>query len=180
MTKIAKNNIQLIDLGLPSGTLWADRNIGASSPEGYGDYFRFGETVPFMEDSPFYKYEDINEDIAGTDKDAATIILGAKFRMPTFGQIKELVDFCSRKWTQINGVNGIMATGPNGNSIFFPAAGYRRYSNGSLSNVGSTGCYWSASPTSSSYGRYLDLSSSDWHWLSSTRAYSFAVRSING
>ena len=180
MTKIATNNIQLIDLGLPSGTLWADRNVGADKPEEYGDYFRFGETVPFTEKSPEYVYNDINESIAGTDKDAATTILGANFRMPTFEQIKELLRFCSRQWTQFNGVTGTMVTGPNGNSIFFPASGLRSYSDGSLYAVGSFGYYWSASPYSSNYGHNLYFHSGNWYWYDGNRALGFAVRPVNG
>ena len=180
MADNTRNKIQLIDLGLPSGTLWADRNVGADSPEGYGDYFRFGETTPFTEKSPSYKYEDINYNIAGKDKDAATTLLGAKFRMPTFYQIKELLNFCSCQWTQVNGVNGIVVTGPNGNSIFLPAAGYRNYSNGSLDNVGSYGNYWSASPYRSEYGRTFYLGPTIWYWLYDNRAYGLPVRPVNG
>ena len=143
--KYSKNEITLIDLGLPSGTLWADRNVGADKPEGYGDYFRFGETVPFTENSTTYNLENIKKGIAGTDKDAATTILGVQYRMPTFEQIEELVKFCSWKWTQINGVNGTMLIGPNGNSIFFPASGLRDYCYGSLHGVGSYVCNWSGS-----------------------------------
>ena len=174
------NDIQLIDLGLPSGTLWADRNVGAETPEGYGDYFRFGETTPFTENSPSYKYENINEDIAGTDKDAATTILGAHFRMPTIVQIKELLDYCSRQWTQVNGVNGIKMTGPNGNSVFLPASGGRLYSDCSLHNVGSYGYCWSASPYSSNYGRVLRLGSSVCGGSYSNRANGFPVRAVKG
>ena len=180
MKKQPIHNPQLIDLGLPSGTLWADRNIGASSPEGHGDYFRFGETTPFTENSPEYVYKDINESIAGTDKDAATTILGAQFRMPTFKQIKELLDYCSREWTQVNGVNGIVATGPNSNSIFLPASGLRYYSGGSLNIVGSYGYYWSASPCSSYIGHNLSFYSDYWGWSYSNRAFGFPVRPVNG
>ena len=173
--------IQLIDLGLPSGTLWADRNVGADKPEEYGDYFRFGETTPFTEKSPEYVYNDINESIAGTDKDAATTILGAQFHMPTFKQIKELLDYCSREWTQVNGVNGTIVTGPNGNSIFLPASGLRFYDDGSLFNVGSYGYFWSASPSSSNNsGHGLYFNSSYWDWSYNGHAYGFPVRPVNG
>ena len=173
-----QDKVQLVDLGLPSGTLWADRNVGAESPEGYGDYFRFGETTPYTEDSQPYVYDDIKADIAGTDRDAATAILGEQFCMPTIIQIKELVNECSHKWTTIGGVNGVMVMGPNGNSVFFPAAGLRIYSDGSLSNVGSYGYYWSASPNSYSYGHYLYLNSGNWYWYYSNRSYGFPVRAV--
>ena len=173
-----QDKVQLIDLGLPSGTLWADRNIGADSPEDYGNYFRFGETTPFTEDSQPYKYNNIKGDIAGTDKDAATVILGEQFRMPTIIQIKELVKECSHEWTEVGGVNGVMVTGPNGNSIFLPAAGLRNEFNGSIAFVGSNGHYWSASPNGSYYDHDLYLYSGYWCWSSNFRAYGFTVRAV--
>ncbi len=136
---------QLIDLGLPSGTLWADRNIGADAPEEYGDYFRFGETTPFTEESSEYCYDDIEENIAGTDKDAATVILGKGYKMPTLKQIKELLKKCKWEWTSMNGVKGMKVIGPNCKSIFLPAAGFRNYRRASLSYIGIYGYYWSAS-----------------------------------
>ena len=172
------SSVQLIDLGLPSGTLWADRNLGADAPEECGDYYRFGEIVAFTEDSPEYVCNEVEGDIAGTDRDAATTILGKKFRMPTFKKIKELIELCSRQWTQINGVNGIVVTGPNGNSIFFPASGYRNYSSGSLYNVGSYGYYWSSSPYGTSYGHMLGFGSGGWCWSYYGRAYGYPVRAV--
>ena len=172
------SGVQLIDLGLTSGTLWADRNLGADAPEEAGDYYRFGETVPFTENSPEYVYDKIEGDIAGTDRDAATVNLGKNYRMPTFDQIKELLDECKWTWTKQNGVKGMKVTGPNGNSNFFPASGYRNYSSGSLSNVGSDGCCWSASAYSSSYGHYLYFNSGYWYWYNSYRATGFPVRAV--
>ncbi len=173
MTEKTKNDIQLIDLGLPSGILWADRNIGADAPEDYGDYFRFGETKPFTENSPSYIYDKIEGDIAGTDKDAATVILGEQFRMPTLKQVKELVTECSSEWTTLGGVNGFKVTGPNGNSIFLPAAGYRDIGTASFS-VGWWGYYWSASPVIMYNRVYLYLNS---HY---GRAFGYSVRAVKG
>lgn len=177
-----KRKTSFIDLGLPSGTLWADRNLGANSPEDYGDYFRFGETTPYTENSPLYEFDEIEGDIAGTDKDAATVILGGQFRMPTIEQFKELVKECSREWTEVDGIKGVKVTGPNGNSIFLPAAGFRHYSNGSLCYVSSLGFYWSASPDENNncFGRSLDLDSSNWDWFSNYRGYGFTVRAVKG
>ena len=172
------SGVQLIDLGLPSGTLWADRNLGADAPEKAGDYYRFGETVPFTENSPEYVYDKIEGDIAGTDRDAATVNLGKNYRMPTFDQIKELLDECKWTWTKQNGVKGMKVTGPNGNSIFFPASGYRNYGNGSLGSVGSYGFYWSASAGNSNYGRRLHFGSSSWSWGNYSRANGFPVRAV--
>ena len=172
------SGVQLIDLGLPSGILWADRNIGADAPEKAGDYFRFGETTLFTENSPKYVYDDIDGSIAGTERDAATVNLGKNYRMPTFEQIKELLDECKWKWTKQNGVKGMKVTGPNGNSIFFPASGYRYNSSGTLYSVGSNGYYWSASPYSDYYGRTLYFDSSNWYWNYYYRANGFPVRAV--
>ena len=174
----ATSEVQLIDLGLPSGTLWADRNVGANAPEAAGDYFRFGETEPFTENSDKYEYRDLGNSIAGTEYDAATANLGSTFRMPTFDQIKELIDECEWEWTTLIGVKGIKVTGPNGNSIFFPASGYRNYRGGTLVDVGSYGYAWSASANSDSHGRGLSFYSSGWYWDNYNRAYGFPVRAV--
>jgi len=174
----APSGVQLIDIGLPSGTLWTDRNLGADAPEKTGDYYRFGEIVPFTEDSPKYVYDKIDGNIAGTDRDAATVNLGKNYRMPTFDQIKELLDKCKWKWTKQNGVNGMKVTGPNGNSIFFPASGYCLSSGGSLDYVGIYGFCWSASPNSRNFGHYLYFSSNIWDWGGGNRAGGFPVRPV--
>jgi hypothetical protein len=170
--------IELINLGLPSGTLWADRNIGADAPEQAGDYFRFGETTPFTEDSPQYIYDDIEKNIAGTTKDAATVILGKGYKMPTLEQQKELLKCCTWEWTDLNGVKGMKVTGPNGNSIFFPASGCHGFSNGTLNNVGSNGYYWSDSDLNSSYAHSLNFNSGNWYWGNYVRAFGFPVRAV--
>ena len=132
-----------VDLGLPSGTLWADRNIGANSPEGYGDYFAWGETRPKSEynwstynyckgsDKTIAKYCDDssygtvdNKTVLEPSDDAATANWGAAWRMPTHEEQVELNEKCKWTWTTRNGVKGYKVTGPNGNSIFLPAAGY--------------------------------------------------------
>ena len=180
MTGKTKSDIQLIDLGLPSGTLWADRNVGAESPEDYGDYFRFGETTPCTKDSDSYIYDDIEGDIAGTDRDAATVILGEQFRMPTKEQIKELITECSRQWTIFGGVNGVKVTGPNGNSIFLPAAGLHDYGYGPLRHVSDFGFYWSAARFRRNHGRGLFLDSDHWFEDFVPRGHGFTVRAVNG
>lgn len=178
--------IQMVDLGLPSGTKWTDRNLGADAPEGYGDYYRWGETTPHedYEAHPYphltkngnYKY--LGDNIAGTEYDAATVNLGKGYRMPTFDQIKELLDCCTWKWTTLNGIKGMKVTGPNGNHIFFPASGYRSSSNGTLSIVGSYGFCCSASPSSGINGRGLYFYSGSWHWNDGFRALGFPVRAV--
>lgn len=136
------NHPHMIDLGLPSGTLWACCNVGASAPEDYGNYYAWGETQPKSSYiSGTYQYGsswDIGNDIGGTGYDAATANWGASWRMPSGAQIEELRNNTTSSWTTQNGVNGRMFTGSNGTNIFLPAAGYR------WDGVGSVGFYWSS------------------------------------
>ena len=143
-----------VDLGLPSGVKWATCNVGASSPEDYGDYFAWGETSPKAE----YSWENSvtngeqMSDISGDAQyDAATANWGGSWRMPTKEQMEELVEHCEWEWTQVNGVNGAKVIGPNGSCIFLPAAGFRDGS--SFFHDGYDGFYWSSTP----YDYYYDL-----------------------
>ena len=131
-----------VDLGLPSGVKWATCNVGASSPEDYGDYFAWGETSPKAE----YTWENSvtfgeqMSDISGNAQyDAATANWGGSWRMPTNDEMQELIDHCEWEWTEVNGVNGSRVIGPNGSCIFLPAAGARGGS--SLYNDGDHGYY---------------------------------------
>ena len=176
------NHPHMIDLGLPSGTKWACCNLGASTPEQSGNYYRWGETKPFKEGDTYatypYKNVDIGNNIAGTKYDAATANWSASWRMPTENQMKELMDNCTYKWTTLNGVEGAKVTGRNGGTLFFPASGTRNDGNGSLGNVGSNGYYWSASAYNSSHGRSLYFYSSTCDWYGSYRTYGFPVRAV--
>ncbi len=150
------NHPHMIDLGLPSGTKWACCNVGASTPEEYGNYYAWGETKPkgvynwdtyqygyYNNDGDYSHLVNIGSDIAGTGYDAATANWGSPWHMPTKAQCYELRTNCSSVWTTQNGVNGRKFTGPNGGTIFLPAAGIRYYSD--LNNAGSYGEYWSSS-----------------------------------
>ena len=175
-----KTDVRFVDLGLPSGTLWADRNIGATAPEETGDYFRWGETEPFRNNqgNPYKNPPKGIKEIAGTRYDAATAILGEGCRMPTEERFKELIQCCRWQWTQRKGVKGMKVRGPNGNHIFLPAAGYRYYSSGSLDDVGSGGYYWSATATSGTYVRYLYFYSDGVYWFINGRSYGSSVRAV--
>ena len=151
---------QFVDLGLPSGTLWARCNVGADRPEEFGDYFAWGETEPKKNNNwETYKWCNgdqykltkycIDSDYGTVDgkteleleDDAAYVNMGEQWRMPSLEQIQELFEYCSRQWKVMNDVNGILVTGPNGNTIFLPAAGAS--SNGTTFNTNEAAYYWS-------------------------------------
>ena len=152
------NGYEYVDLGLPSGTLWASCNVGATSPEEYGNYYSWGETTTkanYTEDSYQYYnggYVNIGGDISGTQYDVAHVEWGGSWRIPTEAEFRELNDRCTWSWTSYNGVNGYQITGPNGNSIFLPAAGTRCGS--MLENCGSYGIYWSGTYYADGYNAY--------------------------
>lgn len=142
-----------IDLGLPSGTLWASYNVGATKPEECGVYYAWGETQGkkiYNNDTYLYKNTDIGKNIAGTDYDVAHILWGGAWVMPTQEQQKELFYKCKVERTTINGVKGCKLIGPNGNSIFMPAGGYKLDDETSAI---SSGNYWSSR---SGQGWYFD------------------------
>ena len=176
-----------IDLGLPSGTKWASWNVGASKPEEYGGYYAWGET----EEKDYYDWSTyiycdgssstchhIGDDIAGTEYDVAHVKWGGSWRIPTRAQQDELRKNCTREWTQLNGVNGIKVSGPNGNTIFLPAAGYRW--SGDLFDEGKCGDYWLSSfdPYHEYYACDLYFYSSSWYWGSDGRDYGVSVRAV--
>ena len=154
-----------VDLGL--SVKWATCNVGAKKPEEYGDYFAWGEVEPKPKETyswSTYKYcvdnynnltKYCNDSYYGNngftdsktvldlEDDAAHVNWGGSWRMPTDEEMTELREQCTWTWTTQNGVNGYKVVGPNGNSIFLPAAGYRYGS--SLYNAGSDGRYWSSS-----------------------------------
>ena len=189
-----------VDLGLPSGTLWATCNVGASSPEGYGDYFAWGETVPKdYYDGSTYKwcngdYNKLTKYCTNSsdgyngftdgkteldpEDDAAYVNWGSSWRMPTTEQQRELINNCSSVWTTLNGVNGRLFTGPNGNTLFLPAAGGRWGE--SLDYAGSWGHYWSRTLGSGGprIAYYLYFISGDVDWYIYYRYLGFSVRAV--
>ena len=164
------NGHEYVDLGLPSGLKWATCNVGANKPEDYGDYFAWGETSTKAEynsdNCPTYGlskselqsqgYVDSEGNIT-SQYDTARAKWGGSWRMPTKEELEELEENCRWEWTTQNGVKGYKVTGPNGNSIFLPAAGYRYGS--SLDRAGSYGYYWSSTPggINSDYAYYLNF-----------------------
>ena len=135
-----------VDLGLPSGLKWATCNVGASSPGDYGDYFAWGETESNDNYDNCISSGKLWDDIAGdSSRDAARANWGGSWRMPTKDEFQELIDNCTCTWTTQNGHKGYkLISRKNGNSIFLPAAGYRR--GGVLYDDGKLGFYRSSTP----------------------------------
>jgi len=192
-----------VDLGLPSGLLWATKNLGADSLEDYGDYFAWGETTPQSDNSyswdsykwckgssttltkycndSRYGYNGFTDTktVLDAEDDAATVNLGGKWRMPTIAEFEELIYNTTSEWITQNGVNGRKFTSKtNGNSIFFPAAGGRW--DDRLYNAGSCGYYWSSSlGESGPVGAwYLDFGSGGVNAVNYYRYYGRSVRPV--
>ena len=145
------STMEYVDLGL--SVKWATKNLGASKPSDYGDYYAWGETEP---NKAYYRWETYKwgtknnltkyNDTDGKttldpEDDAATAKLGSPWRMPTTGDIDELLDNCTWTWTTQDGKNGYEVKGTNGNAIFLPAAG-ACFDTG-FYDIGSEGYYWS-------------------------------------
>ena len=189
------NHVHAVDLGL--SVKWACCNVGASVPEGYGGYYAWGETEEKSDYTPLtYKYylgdldgdgyyydsneyQNIGSNISGTSYDVAHVKWGGSWRMPTLSEIKELCDKCSWEWTTVNGVSGQKVTGPNGNSIFLPAAGYRFGTE--VYDRGSYGVYWSGtlgeSYSNNAYGLLFHSGNHGWYYYGS-RSYGRSVRPV--
>lgn len=165
---VAPTGTQTINLGLPSGILWANMNVGATAEEGYGQYFAWGETTGYGSDTSdghffnWYNYKwgtDTslkkycsnsqygtvdNKTVLELTDDAARAIWGGDWRMPTSEEFQELLDNTTQERTSVNGINGIRLTSKvNGNSIFLPASGYRMDNKTLLYESGAY--YWTSS-----------------------------------
>ena len=157
-----ENGYGWVDLGL--SVKWATCNVGADSPEEYGDYYAWGETRTksnyLSSNCPTFElsisqlqsqgYIDSEGNLTA-QHDAATANWGGTWRMPTYDELNELRTMCTWTWTTQNGVNGYKVTGSSGVSIFLPAAGYR---GSSLNSAGSIGSYWSSTPVGDNDGLY--------------------------
>ena len=141
-----------VDLGLPSGLKWSDQNLGANTPEEYGEYYAWGSVEPLSSyDSESYYAEvdvkNIPSNYQGNkDFDPVARNIGGEWRTPNYAEVRELQNNTTAEWTTQNGVKGIKLTGPNGNSIFIPAGGQK--SGTTLTKVGFQGTFWSSSQDS--------------------------------
>ena len=190
------NNHEYVDLGL--SVKWATCNIGANSPEEYGDYYAFGEVTPknvyswntykwcngnsnsFTKYCSNSKYGIVdNKLILDIEDDAANVNWGGSWRIPTTAELDELHKQCTWIWTSLNGVKGHKIVGPNGNHIFLPASGCRE--GNSLKETGYFGIYWSntLSSSSPSYADALSFfSSSVYRYEYDPRYYGRTIRPV--
>ena len=197
----APADVQAVDLGLPSGLKWASCNVGATTPEGYGDYFAWGETAA-KEDFSWENYKHANGDynkltkycnhdrfgdnkftdnktVLEPEDDAAHVNWGGSWRMPTDAEWTELREQCTWTWTTQNGVDGHLVTSKtNSNAIFLPAAGWRSGTNHYL--AGTNGYYRSSSLYENEpyHALYINFSRSGVNRNYGDRTYGQTVRPV--
>jgi len=180
-----QDNHEYVDLGLPSGTLWATCNVGADSPEEFGEYFAWGETEPKYDylwdnykhckgsettltkycwySSNGYNGFTDNKTELDPEDDAATVNWGSRWQMPSQQQMEELMlgGYVGITWTTQNGINGMLFTSySNGKSIFLPAGGFRSsygVSNGGSHNGSPDGVSGNVNFAGDYWSRSIDL-----------------------
>ena len=187
------NGHKYVDLGL--SVKWATMNVGATTPEDYGDYFAWGETATKATydwstyfdtndgGNTFTKYNNEGgKTVLDPEDDAAHVNWGGSWRMPNLAECRELYNNCTWTWTTQNGINGCKVTsnkeGYTDKFIFLPMAGYRYDSD--LTDVGSLGYYWSSSlyEYRSDDAWYLGFYSVDRHLDNGRRCYGLSVRPV--
>lgn len=171
------------DLGL--SVLWASYNVGAESAAQTGKYYAWGETTSkrdYSESNYRYyvndQYQSIGTNICGTKYDAARVLWGEGWRMPSLEEINELTSQCTWTWTTTDGVNGYRVTGPSGASIFLPAAGYNTGTE--PTGVGQKGFYWCGTQSAKllSAAHNINFTGYTGQWTAS-RAYGFSIRPVH-
>ena len=173
---------QAVDLGL--SVKWAACNMGGNAPHDYGSLYSWGETSPktnYSEDCYAYyaqgQYQYIGTNICGTSYDAAHLLWGGHWRLPTRAEVEELKTLCTWTAEELEGVAGYRVTGTNGNSIFLPSAGYQDSTE--RKETGTSGYYWTGTLNrempSSAYNINFRGYAADW---SASRAYGFSIRPV--
>ena len=197
-----ENGFEYVDLGLPSGTMWATCNVGADKPEDQGLLFQFGRVDGYRFGDTNHKFklnkqnkQDIGDefipktasgklygknDILDSEDDAAHVNMGGKWRMPTKDELKELFNNTTRKVETINRVKGMLFTSKiNNKRLFVPFAGY--WYNGSFAAAGSYAIVWSSQvhPSNVIYAcRLLCHSSGSANIDYNFRSDAFSVRGV--
>lgn len=183
-----KEEIKYVDLGL--SVYWATCNIGADSPSDFGNFYAWGETAPksryawenykFGDSRRQSKYNRNDDfDVLRDEDDVARVENGEGWHIPTIDEWVELRDKCAWEWSIFNGVRGYMVIGPNGNSIFLPAAGYY-YGNQGYKNKGVVGEYWTSSlrAADGSNAVNIKINSDERGFYASSRCCGLSVRPV--
>lgn len=202
------NGHEYVDLDLPSGTLWATMNVGASKASDYGLYFQWGDTQGYTKDQvgtgegqkkfasdwsdykwnpsgdgeTFTKYNKTdNKNVLDLEDDASHVNMGGSWHIPTSEQIEELIDNTTSAWTTSDdGVSGVTFTSKKdeSKSIFIPAVGFAF--DGSVNDIGDDGNVWSSMlNTDDVYnGQYLYFVSGNASYDDDLRNYGFSVRGV--
>jgi len=190
------DNNDFVDLGLPSGTIWAKCNLGATKPSDFGKFFQWGDTQGYegidehsfkwgdykhgsYDDLTKYNIRDCKSELDNED-DPVFVTTNGKFKMPTNGQLQELIDYTNHEWVSIDGVNGMKFINKKDDTkyIFIPAAGVCRYD--SHSDIGSLGCVWSTSINESNNNCTWDMYIKEGEVClsDSTRCLGYSVRGV--
>ena len=175
------NGHAYVDLGLPSGTLWATMNVGASSETDYGYYYQYGKgAAQYAATSGDSNYSG-TEDPLDSSVDTAVQVWGGSWHMPTRAQMQELIDNTTYQWVtnyKGSGINGGTFTATNGAVLFIPAAGF--WYDGSKGGVGEGGNYWGSSPNGSGSAYGLGFYGGLEGVSDATREFGYSVRPVIG
>lgn len=172
------NGHEYVDLGL--SMKWATTNIGAETASDFGEYFAWGQLEPskVYDESHCYMDNKKGFPISMTQAhDVARVKWGGAWQIPTKKQMEELVKKCKWEWVSLDGHDGCKVTGPNGNSIFLPACGYRYESE--LKMEGYSGLYWTGNPCSDKYDAFSLYFSNTAHRINNNaRLCGFQIRPV--
>ena len=190
--KNKENGFKYVDLGLPSGTMWATCNVGATRPEDSGLLFQFGRVdgYKYGDSNKFIKKTNIPTTTSGKtykrynllelEDDAAHVHMAGKWKMPTYDQLKELLDNTTYEVKIINGVKGVLfISNINGNQLFIPFAGC--WYNGNFMAAGPRAYMWSSQVHTSdiNYAFGICCNSSGSAYISRyRRSCAFSVRGV--
>lgn len=156
---MGNERLSAVDLGLPSGKLWGNMNIGASSQSDYGNRFAWGESKN-KSDYTKRNYQVPNyKNLSDTQYDIAHSSLGPGWSMPTENDFQELINNCTWIWTSVNNRMGYKIIGTNGNHIFLPAAGWAH--DGSTEYQNLYGYYWTSDKANDTFAKGLLFSNTE-------------------
>ena len=165
-----------VDLGLPSGTLWAKTNVGATNESDCGNVYMYGKGASqYYETSGSTSYKGTENPLA-TSADTASQEWGEDCHTPTQAQFEELTAKTTYQWTTINGVSGGKFTAQNGNYVFLPAYGY--WTDGQHLGDGSYGYYWTSSPDDATWAYYFQCYNNGKYVSQNTRKYGIGIRPV--